>query len=325
MGPEQVKAARYYAGTPLFFESFPYQSTMTTDAADSSVTDSAASGTAMATGVKVTNSVISVRLPGDGAELETLLEYFQRKGKSTGLVATSYMTHATPASFGAHEATRKNTSAIAGDYLHQTRPNILLGGGGHGMSVSMAESAGYTVVTNADGLFALDTETAKRVSGQFGNGHLPYESDGLGALPHLHEMTRVALDILDNDPDGFFLMIEGSRIDHAGHANLLTNNVHETLEFARTVQAVHEWMGDREDTLIIVTADHETGGLKVTGDTGAGSYPSATWSTSGHTDATVPVYATGQNAHLVTNVTDNTHIHGVCISKAGTMDMATQD
>ena len=316
MGPEHVKAARYYAGTHLFFETFPYQSAMTTHSADSSITESGASATAMSTGIKVNNYVISVRLPGDGTELETLLEYFQRKGKSTGLVTTSYITHATPATFGAHETHRNNESEIAEDYLNQTRPNILFGGGGHGMSGAAAEMAGYTVVTDAAGLFALDTDTETYVSGQFGSDHLPYEINGPGSLPRLHEMTQVALDILDNDPDGFFLMMEGARIDHAGHAHLITNNIHETLEFADSIQLIVEWMGDREDTLVIVTADHETGGLTVTGDNGPGSYPSVTWSTTGHTDTPVSVYAKGMNAHLVTSVTDNTHIHAVCTSTA---------
>lgn len=316
MGPEQVKAARCYAGTNLFFESFPYQSTMTTASASSSITDSAASATAMATGVKVNDYVISLRTPGDGSELETLLEYFKDRGKATGLVATSYITHATPAAFGAHEAHRNNIIQIAGDYLNQTQPNVLFGGGANGMTASNALVAGYTVVADTNELFALDTEIETHVSGQFGSGHIPYEFDGLGSLPHLHEMVQVALDILDNDPDGFFLMLEGSRIDHAGHINDLARNIHETLEFAQSVETVFDWMADREDTLILVAADHETGGLAVTADNGEGSYPDVTWDTLGHTATQVPVYGIGLNAHLVTNVVDNTNIHTVAVSTA---------
>jgi len=123
MGFEQVKAAGMYlngkAGT-LSFESFPNQAEVTTYSADSSVTDSAAAGTAIATGHKVNNGVISMAYPGDGSELYTLLEYFKERGKSTGLVSTTYMTHATPAVFGAHEPSRNNISEIARDYLNQT-------------------------------------------------------------------------------------------------------------------------------------------------------------------------------------------------------------
>jgi len=314
MGPEQVKAARYYAGTNLFFESLPYQTNMTTSSASSSVTDSAAAATAMATGIKVNNGVISLQLPGDGSETQTVLEYFKARGKSTGLVATSYITHATPAAFGAHETSRNNYSNIANDYLNQTKPNVLFGGGANGINMNDAIVAGYTVVTDTNELFTLDTDTKIFVSGQFGNTHLPYEADGLGNLPHLHEMTQIALNILDNDPDGFFLMVEGSRIDHAGHENNIVRNIHETLEFDRSVETIFDWMDGREDTLLIVTADHETGGLTVVKDNGASNYPDVTWSTTGHTSTQVPIYGIGLNAHHVTNVTDNINIYSVVIT-----------
>jgi alkaline phosphatase len=111
-------------------------------------------------------------------------------------------------------------------------------------------------------------------------------------------------------------MLEGSRIDHAGHANDIERNIHETLEFAKSIETVFEWMNGREDTLILVTADHETGGLTVTNDNGASNYPDVTWSTTGHTSTQVPVYGIGLNANFVSNVTDNTDIHSVVISTA---------
>jgi len=314
MGPEQIKAASYYAGTNLFFESFPYQSIMTTFPANSTITDSAASATAMATGTKVNNGVLSLQLPGNGQELENLVEYFKIRGKATGLVVTSYITHATPAAFGAHETSRFNYTSIANDYLNQTKPNILFGGGANGISIGSAVASGYTVVVNKNELLSLNSENEKFVSGQFGNTHLPYETDGLGVLPHLHEMTQAALNILDNNPNGFFLMVEGSRIDHAGHENNLVRNIHETLEFSESVKTVFNWMGDRQDTLLLVTADHETGGLTVLNDNGAGNYPDVTWSTTYHTETLIPVYGIGQNAFLVTNVTDNTDIYSVITS-----------
>lgn len=316
MGPEQIKAARYFAGTNLFFETFPYQSAMTTLSASSPVTDSAAAATAMATGIKVNNGVISLALPGDGSELKTLLERFGARGKRTGLVTTTYITHATPAAFGAHESSRNNLSQIAQDYLGQTTPNVLFGGGANGMSVAAAVIAGYTVVTNMATLAGLNPDLETFVSGQFGDSHLPYEYDGLGDYPHLSEMTVVALDVLDNDPDGFFLMVEGGRIDHACHANDLPRCIGETLEFDVAVQCVAAWAAGRDDTLVLVTADHETGGLTVLADQGAGEYPTVTWSTGGHTDTGIPVYAYGLNAYLATNVTDNTNIFGMAMSDA---------
>lgn len=260
MGPEQVKAAGMYAnGTPgsLSFEQLPHQAEMTTHSANNPITDSAASGTAIATGVKVNNEVVSVAIPGDGQPLQTVLERLQASGKSTGLVTTTEITHATPAVFAAHQQDRSNQSEIARDYLNTSRPEVLFGGGGAGMSAKAAETAGYQVVTNQPQMQALDTETVTRVSGQFGQGHLPYEYDGVGELPHLRDMTKTALNILDNDPDGLFLMVEGGRIDHAGHANQIKRNVTETVEFANAVTEVLKWAENHPDTLIIVTADHE--------------------------------------------------------------------
>jgi alkaline phosphatase len=314
MGFEHVRAAGMYkngeAGT-LVMESLPHQGQVTTYSASPSVTDSAAAATAMATGFKVNNGVVSVADPGDGSELETLLEYFKALGKSTGLVTTTYVTHATPACFGAHESSRYNYSAIADDYLDQTRPDVIFGGGANGMSVSDAQNAGYTVATDAEEMLALNTETADMVSGQFGSGALPYELDGLGDLPHLSEMTEIALQILDNDPDGFFLMVEGGLIDWAAHANDLPRMVWETMEFDNAVLEVLDWAAGRTDTLIIVTADHETGGLSVDDNNGAGSYPDVTWSTTNHTGVNVPVYALGPNAELIPGVMDNTEFFAI--------------
>ena len=309
MGFEKVKAAGMYAHGKvgqLSFEAFPYQAEVTTHSADSPMTDSAAAATAMATGSKVNNGVISTALPGDGSELYTLLECFKDQGKSTGLVSTTFITHATPAAFGAHEPTRGNLAEIAEDYLNQTRPDVLLGGGGNGMAEGVAEAGGYTVVTDRDELLALDIENVTRISGQFGDTNLPYEFDGLGDLPHLSEMTAAALEILAKNPTGFFLMVEGGRIDHAGHSNDIERNIYETLEFSRTVQVASDWAKGRTDTLIIVTADHETGGLKVLENNGKGIFPTVSWSTGGHTTTNIPVYGWGPNAACISGVMDNT-------------------
>jgi len=323
MGFEQVKAAGMYAnGTEgaLSFESFSHQAQLTTHSADyPTVTDSAAAGTALATGVKVSNGVISMAYPGNASELQTLLEYFKAQHKVTGLVTTTYITHATPAAFGAHEPNRGNYSQIASDYLSQTRPNVLFGGiesNGSGMTALKASAAGYTVVTNRVELQALDTsaytnETNTFVSGQFPgpDGHMPYEdsqSAGYATLPHLSEMTAVALDILDNDADGYFLMVEGGRIDQACHANDIADTVSETVEFAAAVQKAIDWAAGHTDTLIIVTADHETGGLVVKINNGRGNFPQVEWSTNDHTAVNVPIYAWGPNAEKIKGIMDNT-------------------
>ena len=311
MGFEAVKAAGYYAygetGT-LSFEAFPHRAEMATYAANSPMTDSAAAATAMATGYKVNNGVISMEFPGSGTPLKTLLEIFKAQDKWTGLVSTTYITHATPAAFAAHNPERNNLADIAHDYLHLTRPNVLLGGGGNGLTEKDAEAAGYTVVTDREGLLNLDTDTENCVSGQFGDTNIPYIFDGSDDLPQLSEMVSVALDILCNAQGGFFLLVEGGRIDHAGHSNDIERNILETIEFSKSVQIIFDGVAGRDDTLILVTADHETGGLKAHKNNGKGQVPDISWSTGGHTVSNVPLYGWGRNAERVGGIMNNTDL-----------------
>lgn len=318
MGFEQVEAARCYLGQPMSFEGFPHQAECTTYSASSSVTDSAAAGTALATGFKVNDGVVSMAYPGDGSELLTLLEEAQASVKSVALVTTTYLTHATPACFGAHEPSRNNLSNIAHDYLNQTLPNVLFGGGGNGLTVTNTVTAGYFVVTDSEGFGTLDT-TLPYLSAQFGGSHLPYKYDYLSITypyPLLSDMVQKTIDALDDNPNGYFLMVEGGRIDHACHDNNLKRCVHETIDFSDSVQVGIDWADGRSDTLILVTADHETGGLTVVQDNGTGNYPTVTWSTGSHTGTNVPVYAWGQNAELVSGVMDNTDMFYVCTADA---------
>ena len=324
MGPEQVRAASFYeSGEPnkISFQSFPFTGEVTTKSANNAVTDSAAAGTALATGNKVNNGVISMAIPGDNSEFKTMLEYFRDMGKLTGLVTTSYMTDATPAAFGAHETSRDNTSQIAADYRLQTKVNVLLGGGGNGMVPQNFIDANYIVVTDALGLMDVNTESTTWLCGQFGSGQMKYEADGIGDQPHLSDMALTALNILDGEPNGFFVMIESGNIDHAGHSSNLKQNVYETVEFDNTVQVVLDWLDkqkNKEDTLIIVTADHETGGLHVLTNNGVGELPTVSWTGGGnHTGANVPIYSLGENSFLVSGVMDNTDMYFVCTCTPG--------
>ena len=314
MGFEAVKAASIYAsgetGT-LSFEQFPHHAEVATQAANTPMTDSAAAATAMATGHKVNNGVISMAIPGDGTPLKTLLEISQDLNKRTGLVSTTYITHATPATFGAHNSQRNNLGEIAHDYLHLTRPNVLFGGGGNGITEERAETSRYTVVTDRNELLNLNTETEILVSGQFGQTNLPYMYDGTEELPHLSEMASVALDILLQTDEGFFLLVEGGRIDHAGHSNDIDRQVLETIEFSKAVQTVYERVSDNDDTIILVTADHETGGLRAHQNNAKGKIPEISWSTGGHTVSNVPLYAWGKNAESVEGVMNNTDLINV--------------
>ena len=315
MGPEHVRAAAMYRSGPggtLSFEAFPFRGSVATANADGGVTDSAAAATAMATGVKVHNMVVSIASPGDGSPLRTALELFKDAGRSTGLVTTAYISDATPAAFGAHRASRTDYAGIDNDYLVLSRPNVLFGGGKF-LTPEDASGAGYAVVRDRAELLALDTRTHDRVAGLFGTDNLPYESDGMGSLPHLSEMTGTALRILGNDADGFFLMVEGGRIDHASHTNEIGRTIAETLEFSNAVAVAVDWAGTRPDTLIVVTADHETGGLRLPGTSAAGVLPAVSWGGARHTGTRVPVYAKGIGADRVSGMIENTDIFRIIV------------
>ena len=302
MGFEHVKAARMYYG-PLIFETLPYTAQMTHNNASDGTTDSAASATAMATGHKVNNGVISVKTPGDGSELTTVLERLSGQGKRTGLVtAHTVITDATPAGFGAHAPSRSEEANIADDYLTQTRPNVLFGLTQANL-LANAPAAGYTVVTSAAELAALDTNAYTNYAGLF----------SATGQPTLAEMTSTALDILDNDPDGFFLLVENEETDTSGHENDLEGVVKAILDLDDAVMVALNWAatnGVLDNTLILFTADHETGGLTVLTNNGLGVLPAHMFSTSGHTQTPVPVYAIGSTADAarVTGTIDNTDI-----------------
>ncbi|MBN1844478.1 MAG: alkaline phosphatase [Sedimentisphaerales bacterium] len=346
MGFQQIKAASLYAygkEGKLSFEPY-YRAEMTTHSANSyrsssHATDSAASATAMATGQKVDNGVVSQR---DDKPLKTILEIFQEHNRAVGLVTTVPISHATPACFGAHESSRNHYTQIAHDYLTETRPNVLFGAyyaDGRGLTAEKACQAEYVVLRSRRELQHL-LETAKEppvqdrsIAGLFAPEGMPWEYDyhnphtklfepddsskedavSYDTAPHLSEMTAAALELLQTDPDGFFLMVEGGKIDWAGHNNLIEHNIFETLEFARAFQTAHNWARDRKDTLIVVTADHECGGLWVVKSRGKGFFPQVFWSTSGHTGANVPLYAVGEEAKQFRGVIDNTQIFEIIV------------
>ncbi|MCX7787397.1 MAG: alkaline phosphatase [Spirochaetes bacterium] len=313
MGEAQVRAGSYYATgmeVGLSFQQFPVCSRVTTFSADNSITDSAAAATAIATGKKVNNGVLSVAIPGDGKPLETILELAKKQGKRVGIVTTTSLTHATPAAFAAHQLSRTDGFAIAQQMLYGTKPDLLFGGGGEGMDPALAQGAGYRVVTNKQGMVGLTFEDLP-VSGQFGISHMPYEYEGLGDLPHLSEMTRKAFELLSQDTVGFFLVVEGGRIDHAAHRNDIQLLVREVIEFSRAIEVTFRWAKDNSRTLIVVTSDHETGGLQLQGSSEKGQLPEAHWTTTGHTGMVVPLYAWGPGSESFKANLDNTEIHTI--------------
>lgn len=233
------------------------------------VTDSAASATAMATGVKTYNAAISVGK--DQTKLKTVLEAAKEKGKATGLVATAQITHGTPAAFGAHNANRKNMRAIADEYYDEKvngnhKVDVLLGGGSalflrkDRNLVQAFEKDGYSYVTN---LAELKTDTNSRVLGLFSKGGMPKMLDRPRAMPSLADMTASAIERLNQNPNGFFLMVEGSQIDWAAHDNDIVAAMSEMEDFEKAFQVVIDFAKMDGETLVVATADHSTGGFTI--------------------------------------------------------------
>lgn len=319
MGPEHVRAARLYLDRPLVFETFAYQGSMTTDSADG-ITDSAASATAMASGHRVRNRAISVALPGTGRPLPTTLEMWRAQGKRTGLVTTTTINDATPAAFAAHEQLRYYTARIARDIFEDAQPNVLFGGAGDGVTVELAGEAGYTVIHDAAELEALDATSVTHVSGQFGVGPLAPINRERAPLPTLAQMTQTALDVLDEGQEGFFLLVEQEGTDSYSHINDLALMVDALIELEEAVNTAVDWAGDRDDTLILVTADHETGGLRIVQDNGPGTLPDVEWEAgTGHTARPVSIYARGPRAAQVGLVNDVVDLHRVISPEAWTV------
>lgn len=233
------------------------------------ITDSASAATAMSAGVKTYNAAIAV--DNDKSEVRTVLEAAKEKGKATGLVATSEITHATPASFGAHDENRKNMNSIADDYYNELikgkhKIDVLLGGGKSNFvrpDVNLAkafEKDGYSYVTDKNQMLKDKNE---QVLGLFASEGLPKMIDRPSETPSLADMTSSAIQRLNKDKDGFFLMVEGSQVDWAGHDNDIVGAMSEMEDFEKAYKAAMEFAKKDKHTLVVATADHSTGGFSI--------------------------------------------------------------
>lgn len=246
-----------------------------TGSANSMITDSAAAATTLATGVKTKNGYIGMG-PED-QDLLTVSELAREKGKSVGLVSTTRVSHATPAAFSALQNDRDEENAIA-DQQVNSGVDLLLGGGArHWLPSSVkgskrkdgrdltAEAArqGYQVVRTRDDLLKTP---ASKILGLFHMDHMSYQVDKPAPTePSLSEMTSKALDVLARNPKGFFLMVEGGKIDHALHSNDGAAAIAEMLAFDDAIQTAWDFQKRHPDTLLVVTADHDTGGFAIVG------------------------------------------------------------
>ncbi len=375
-GYNHIKATDYYqcGQVPCHsYEEFPVRLAMSTyqsrgrydsntawtdfDYVKKQTTDSAASATAMAAGVKTLNGRIGLDVKRERAL--NLVERAEQLGKATGVITSVPFSHATPAGFVAHNISRNNYRQIADEMVNQSAIDVIMGtghpfydndgefrstpsykyvapdlwndlkAGSAGGDVDGDGTADYWTVVQtrtefealAAGptpkrLFGIPQVYATLQQGRLGDVNaVPFEVPLTQTVPALEEMTHAALNVLDEDPDGFFLMIEGGAIDWAGHDNQSSRLIEEMIDFNKSVDAVIDWVDNHsnwQQTLVIVTADHETGyltgpnsGLRPTGavwneliNKGAGSLPEMQWNSSDHTNSLVPFFAKGAGAQL---------------------------
>ncbi|NJD77487.1 MAG: alkaline phosphatase [Candidatus Methanoperedens sp.] len=338
MGLADVTAARIYkngtGGAPLNFETLENIGYQRTYSANSIITDSAAAGSAWACGEKFNNGEICYHLDGKPYN-PSILELAKAEGKATGLVATSTITHATPAVFGSHVKSRSCENEIARQYVEVTGVDVMLGGGiekfnstkpdkcgTSGDFVAEAAQKGYSVVYTKAGMDSAVADGTVKLLGLFNNSGMTPEYLRMTGTkePRLPEMTSAALDIMEKDRYGFFLMVEGSQVDWANHDNNLKYQIGETLAFDEAVKVVLDWINAsperKEHTLLIVVPDHETGGFAINGPDRllkAGESMDAGWTSKEHTGEDTVIWSQGPGSRALGRSVDNTDLYGVMV------------
>ena len=307
MGLEQLSTAWVVNNRHLnITDNFPYVGLQWTYSASKLVTDSAAAGTALATGSKTNNGMIATS--PDGQPLETLSEYAKSKGKKTGTSVVCRICDATPAVFSTHAPHRDSLYNITAQFV-DSKLDFLFGGGlrwwenrpdGRDLTAEV-EAKGYTFVKTVEDLNAVQNGPVIALTSYM---ELPAALDRNGA----HQASVVkALELLDNK-NGFFLMVEGSCIDDWCHANKVGYAVEEILDFDRTVGAVLEWAAKDGETLVIVTADHSTGAMTLQGGNIKEQSVAVNFSNTGHNGVALPVYAWGPRAEEFVGIYENAEL-----------------
>lgn len=308
MGLAQIYAGMTVNHGHLNMEKFRWIGLSKTYSASDYITDSGAGSTALASGVKTYNKAIGVGV--DSAPFKTILEIAEEEGLSTGLVATSSIVCATPAAYIAHQIHRDMYDEIATDLIH-SGIDLFIGGGrqyfeNRSDSMNLTDSLrtmGYQIAYDTSELKSLETE---KVAALLAENHLPRISEGRG------NMLTMALDIamrnLSTNDNGFFLMVEGSLIDKACHDNDTNDIILEVLDFDKAVGKALEFAIKDKNTLLIVTADHETGGIALTGGNFRKGAVEMSFAGHDHTGIPVPVFAYGPGAENFAGFYENTEI-----------------
>lgn len=303
-GLSQISSLRY-TSDDFQFSRFQSVGLVTTHPLEKYITDSAASATAFATGEKTRNGMIST-LP-DGSTPKTILEMAEEMGKSTGLVATSQLTHATPAAFAAHTESRGMQMEIARQ-MAALDIEVLLGGGqkffltndNAGNLVEGMKSKGYSYIDSRSALSSLNTQNTEKVIGLFSESGM--EAAQENRLP-LELMTRKATEILAKKDEGFFLMVEASQVDWEGHDNDGEGVIAEMHDMNDALEYMLDFQEKNPDVLVTWVSDHETGGMAV-GEDENGLNP--LFATGGHTATMVTAFAKGPGEEQFRGTYDNT-------------------
>ena len=342
MSVSQISVYRLLKGGPnhrVSFDRFPFSGIVLTHSEDALITDSASSATAYSTGQKTKNRYLG--LDSKNNSLENLTETLDRYKFVSSLIATSEITHATPAAFASHVESRWDTDQISKD-LVSSKVATLLGGG---RNVFNTESNGgvrkdkedlyetlkssTNLLTTKQGLMNFDLSKEGRVFGLFADNHLRDMEDlsNHPKEPSLSEMLQFALDRFDHHKErgceGFFIMAEGSQVDWSGHTNNLKYLEREMDDLDDAINLSYKFALDNQETLVIVTSDHETGGLLIESEglSYTGNKVKFSYNTDigkgNHTGVPVPVYAFGPGAENFTGTLDNTDIYHAIIKSLG--------
>jgi len=307
MGISHVFSAISANNDQLYMEYAKYIGFQKTKSKDNYKTDSAAGGTAMACGIKTNNGMIG--MDADQKPVKSILETASENGKSTGLVVASKVTHATPAAFIAHVPSRKQYEDIA-EFFVSDQIDVFIGGGlddfdkredSRSLLPDLREK-GFQIATNKEDL---DQLNEGKIAGLLSSGHIDRYPQRGEFLPN---STQKAMDVLSKDQDGFFLMIEGSQIDWGGHDNDVGYVVEEMLDFDRTVGQVLKFAQEDGHTLVIITSDHETGGMSVHNANPEKGEVEGRFTTGSHSSLMVPVFAYGPGADQFIGIYENTEI-----------------
>lgn len=312
MGVSQVYAG-LTANRGLHLEKSQYVGFSKTYSADQYITDSAAGGTALAAGVKTKNGAIGV--DPDGDRVKSILEHAADNGLSTGMVVSCAITHATPASFVGHQPKRSMQEEIALDLI-DSGITLFIGGGQKYFDRRKDEQNLLEKLEEKDYRVALDWEsinstTSGKLAGFVADEH-PAAYPERGEL--LPEGTAKALEILSQNKKGLFLMVEGSQIDFACHSNDGERAVNEMIDFDRAIKAAFDFADNNPGTLVVITADHETGGMALTGGNIETGEVNVGFNTGGHTAVMVPVFAYGEGAERFAGIYENIDVFSKILS-----------